>query len=48
MTTETILVAAIIVVIVVLAALYVRRAKRRGQKCIGCPAGGKCDRCGKC
>lgn len=47
-TTESMIIVAIVAVIVGLAALYVGRAKRRGQKCIGCPSGGQCDRCGKC
>ena len=32
----------ILLVILGLAAWYVVRAKKRGQKCIGCPAGGCC------
>lgn len=29
------------------AAAYIIKAKKRGTKCIGCPAGGKCSQCGK-
>ncbi len=38
-----IIVIAAVVVIAALAAGYVIRAKRRGKKCIGCPAGGSCN-----
>ena len=38
-----IIVIAAVVVIAALAAGYVIRAKRRGKKCIGCPAGGSCS-----
>ena len=41
----------IIAAIVVLAGLYVYRAKKRGQRCIGCPNGKNCGSktcsCGK-
>lgn len=39
---ENIIIIAILVVIVGLAALYIYRAKKKGQKCIGCPHSGKC------
>lgn len=39
-----IIVIAIVAVILVLAVGYIIRAKKRGVKCIGCPAGG----CGSC
>lgn len=46
---EDIVVLAILLLIVVLAGLYVYRAKKKGQRCIGCPSaktcGGKCS-CG--
>ena len=38
-----IIVALIILLIVILAAGYVIREKKRGVKCIGCSAGGKCS-----
>ena len=34
---------AIIVVILGLAIGYIRRAKKKGVKCIGCPDGAKCS-----
>ncbi len=39
---------AVIVVIIGLAALYIYRAKKKGQKCIGCPYSSRCggSRCG--
>lgn len=44
-----ILTVAIIVVILGLAIGYIRRAKKKGIKCIGCPDGAKCSGncCGK-
>ena len=36
----------VIAAIVCAAALYVYRAKKRGAKCIGCPAGESCSSCG--
>ena len=38
---------AIVAVVLVLAAaiFYIVRAKRRGQKCIGCPSGCNCKSC---
>ena len=44
--------AAIIALILGLAILYIRKEKKRGVKCIGCPEGcscsGKCGSCGGC
>ena len=37
---------AIVITVVCLVALYIYRAKKKGQKCIGCPDSGKCS--GKC
>lgn len=37
------IIVAIIVVIVGLAVGYIRKAKKSGAKCIGCPAGGSCS-----
>ena len=43
------LVIAVIVAIIGLAAFYVRKAKKSGTKCIGCPDGGNCSgNCGGC
>ena len=39
------IVIAIVVVIVGSALGYIIRAKKRGVKCIGCPAGGNCTSC---
>jgi len=40
---ENIIIIAVVLLIVGAAAWYVIRAKRKGQKCIGCPAGGSCS-----
>ncbi len=47
---DNIIIIAILVVVLGLAALYIYRAKKKGQKCIGCPDGGKCGagKCGGC
>ena len=37
-----ILILLVLALIVGSAALYVYKAKKRGQKCIGCPDGGSC------
>lgn len=37
---------AVLVVIVGAAVLYLRKAKKNGVKCVGCPDGGSCG--GKC
>lgn len=37
------LVIGIILLIVGVAATYIRREKKRGVKCIGCPSSGKCS-----
>ena len=37
----------IIVVILAAAGMYIRRKKKSGAKCIGCPAGESCCSCGK-
>lgn len=40
---------AVVAVIIVVAALYIRRAKKSGQKCIGCPESKTCaSHCGSC
>ena len=40
---------AVIVLIIALASLYIYKAKKRGQKCIGCPYANSCgagnDKC---
>ena len=43
------LIIGIIVVILGLAVLYIRKARKKGVKCIGCPDGSKCaGRCAGC
>ncbi len=39
---DDIIVVGIILLIVALALIYIIRAKKRGQKCIGCPASKSC------
>lgn len=36
---------AVLVLILGGAAFYVYKSKKNGQKCIGCPSGGKCGSC---
>ncbi len=43
---EDMILVAILVLILGAAVIYIIRAKRRGVKCIGCPAGAECS--GKC
>lgn len=39
----------VLAVIVIAAALYIRKAKKSGVKCIGCPHGANCGSCsGSC
>ena len=49
---ESIIAAIVIIIIVAAASLYIYKAKKSGQKCIGCPdsktCGGKCHSCGGC
>lgn len=44
---ENIIAVLVILLIVALAACYVIRQKKRGAKCIGCPAGCNCGKQGK-
>lgn len=37
------IIAAVIVIIIGVAIIYIRKAKKSGAKCIGCPAGGNCS-----
>ena len=39
-----IIIIAVLLVVTGLAALYIYRAKKRGQRCIGCSAGGCCSK----
>ena len=40
---------AVVVVIVGLAAWYIRKSRKSGRKCIGCPDSGSCSgACGSC
>ena len=41
---ETVIAVAIIALLITLATGYVIKAKKRGQKCIGCPQAKKCGR----
>lgn len=41
---ENIIVLAVLAVILAAAIIYVVRAKKKGVKCIGCPAGGNCSK----
>ena len=41
------LAAAIVACLVVGIVLYLRREKKKGKKCIGCPYGGQCGKCDK-
>lgn len=37
------LVAVVVLVIVGVAVAYIRKEKKRGVRCVGCPDGGKCS-----
>ncbi len=39
---EDIIIIAVLAILLGGAALYIRRAKKRGQKCIGCSQSGNC------
>ena len=39
---KNLIIAAVLVAVAGLALFYILRAKKRGQKCIGCPYSGKC------
>ena len=39
-----IIVGVIIAIAVIFAVVYIRRSKRKGNKCIGCPYSGSCDK----
>lgn len=43
-----IVIVAVLVAILGFALWYVRRAKKKGKKCIGCPSGGNCAGCCSC
>lgn len=45
---ETVIVIALLVLILGGAALYIRKAKKNGRKCIGCPDSGDCSGCCNC
>ena len=42
---ENVILIAVLVLILGGAGLYIYKAKKNGQKCIGCPQGGKCSDC---
>ena len=43
------IVLAVILIIVGGAIFYIRKAKKSGRKCIGCPSSGSCSgKCGSC
>ncbi len=43
---ENVIIIAVVLLIVILAGVYIVRAKKRGEKCIGCPYAKQCG--GKC
>ena len=46
---ENIILIVVLVLILGGAGIYIYKAKKKGQKCIGCPSGGSCDNChGQC
>ena len=44
---DNIITAAVLVLIIGGAITYIVKAKKRGQKCIGCPHSGSCGSCDK-
>ena len=45
---ENIILVALLAAILGFAVWYICKAKKRGQKCIGCPSGGCCSSCPGC
>jgi hypothetical protein len=46
---ENYILIAVLILILGGAGLYIYKAKKKGQKCIGCPSGGTCSSCnGQC
>ena len=46
---QTIAVIAVLILVLGGAAFYLIRAKKKGQKCVGCPYAGSCGKCsGQC
>ena len=43
-----IIVIAVLILILGFAVWYIRRAKKKGAKCVGCPGGGDCAGCSAC
>ena len=43
MTLADIIIVVLVLVIVGIAAFYIRKEKKRGVKCVGCPSGGCCS-----
>lgn len=44
-----ILIALVVAAVVIAAAAYIRKEKKKGVKCIGCPNGARCSgNCGGC
>ena len=39
-----IMIIAIVILILTIAICYIRKEKKRGVKCIGCPSGGACSK----
>ena len=37
------IIVAVLVIVIGAAVVYIRKAKKSGAKCIGCPAGGNCS-----
>lgn len=46
MTIPEIIILAVVALAIALAVIYIYRAKKRGEKCIGCPYSKECN--GKC
>lgn len=44
---ENLIAAFILAVLIGSASAYLIKAKRKGVKCVGCPAGGSCSKCHK-
>lgn len=40
---KDIIILAVILLIVGIALLYIRREKKKGTRCVGCPSGGNCS-----
>ncbi len=44
---ENVIIVAALALVIGIAVVYIYKAKKKGQKCIGCPYSGTCSNCSK-